>query len=221
MVRPLHALSDCARRLRDGEEDVELPVVQSADEVGILARSFGEMVKSLKRANSVLEQLAITDGLTKIHNHRFFQDQLGREIKRAERTRSPLALILVDIDDFKALNDRYGHASGDGVLEQLAGLLVGETRDQDLVARYGGEEFAILAPATDREGAVSLAEKLRLTVSDAPFDAAGHLIDITVSVGVAVYHGDREAFFHEADRALYAAKGAGKDCVVAAEASAD
>ena len=162
LVRPLHALSDCARRLRDGEEDVELPVVRSADEVGILARSFGEMVKSLKRANEVLEQLAITDGLTKIHNHRFFQDQLGREIKRADRTGSPLALVLVDIDDFKALNDRHGHAAGDGVLERLAALLVGETRDQDLVARYGGEEFAVLAPGTDRVGALALAEKLRL-----------------------------------------------------------
>ena len=220
LVRPLHALSDCARRLRDGEEDVELPVVRSADEVGILARSFGEMVKSLKRANEVLEQLAITDGLTKIHNHRFFQDQLGREIKRADRMGTPLALVLVDIDDFKALNDRHGHAAGDGVLERLAALLVGETRDQDLVARYGGEEFAVLAPGTDRSGALALAEKLRLASSESFFDVAGRRIAITVSVGVAVYHGDREAFFHEADRALYAAKGAGKDCVVAADVAA-
>ena len=220
MVRPLHALSDCARRLRDGEEDVELPVVGSADEVGILARSFGEMVNSLKRANEVLEQLAITDGLTKIHNHRFFQDQLGREIKRADRMGSPLALVLVDIDDFKALNDRHGHAAGDGVLERLAALLVGETRDQDLVARYGGEEFAILAPGTDRAGALTLAEKLRLTASESFFDVAGSRIAITVSVGLAIYHGDREAFFHEADRALYAAKGAGKDCVVAGDVAA-
>jgi diguanylate cyclase (GGDEF)-like protein len=220
MVRPLHALSDCARRLRDGENDVELPVVNSADEVGVLARSFGEMVKSLKRANEVLEQLAITDGLTKIHNHRFFQDQLGREIKRSDRTSAPLALVLVDIDDFKALNDRYGHSAGDGVLERLAALLVGETRDQDLVARYGGEEFAVLAPGTDRAGALALAEKLRITASESFFDVAGSRIAITVSVGVAVYHGDREAFFHEADRALYAAKGAGKDCVVAADVAA-
>jgi diguanylate cyclase (GGDEF)-like protein len=220
MVRPLHALSDCARRLRDGEEGVELPVVHGADEVGILARSFGEMVNSLKRANEVLEQLAITDGLTKIHNHRFFQDQLGREIKRADRTSAPLALVLVDIDDFKALNDRFGHSAGDGVLERLAALLVGETRDQDLVARYGGEEFAVLAPGTDRAGALALAEKLRLSASESFFDVAGSRIAITVSVGVAVYHGDREAFFHEADRALYAAKGAGKDCVVAADVAA-
>jgi diguanylate cyclase (GGDEF)-like protein len=219
MVRPLHALSDCARRLRDGEQEVALPVVSRADEVGVLARSFAEMVGSLKRAREVLEQLAITDGLTKIHNHRFFQDQLAREIKRSERTGEPLSLVLVDIDDFKALNDRYGHAVGDSVLEALAGLLVEQTRDQDLVARYGGEEFAILAPATDHAGALALAEKIHVAVGAAHFLASSHALTITVSAGVAVYHGDRESFFHEADRALYAAKGAGKDCVVAAKAA--
>ena len=216
MVRPLHQLSDCARRLRDGESLVELPVVTSADEVGILARSFGEMVHSLKRANETLEQLAITDGLTKIHNHRFFQDRLLKEIKRSDRTAAPLALVLLDIDDFKALNDRHGHAVGDGVLEQLAALLVEETRDHDLVARYGGEEFAILAPDTDCAGALALAEKTRMAIGRKAFDVppAEEPIAITVSVGVAVYRGDREAFFHEADRALYAAKRSGKDCVV-------
>jgi len=217
LVRPLHQLSDCARRLRDGESMVELPVVTSADEVGILARSFGEMVHSLKRANETLEQLAITDGLTKIHNHRFFQDRLIKEIKRSDRTGAPLALVLLDIDDFKALNDRYGHAVGDGVLEQLAALLVEETRDHDLVARYGGEEFAILAPDTNCAGALALAEKTRMAIGRTAFEVAlaPEPIEITVSIGVAVYRGDREAFFHEADRALYAAKRSGKDCVIA------
>ena len=219
LVRPLHALSDCARRLRDGEEDVELPIVARADEIGILARSFEEMVYSLKRANETLEQLAITDGLTKIHNHRFFQDQLIKEAKRSERSNAPLALVLVDIDDFKALNDQHGHAAGDGVLEQLAALLVEQTRDQDLVARYGGEEFAILAPDTDLPGALALAEKVRLAIAAHRFTVppAPRPLAITASVGVALYRGDRRAFFHAADRALYAAKGAGKDCVVAAE----
>ncbi len=168
LVRPLHVLSACAMRLRDGEENVTLPSVSSSDEVGILTRSFGEMVSSLKRANETLGQLAITDGLTKIHNHRFFQDQLSKEIHRSERTGASLALVLLDIDDFKALNDRFGHAVGDGVLEQLAALLVEQTRDSDLVARYGGEEFAILAPNTTRDGALKLAEKLRIAVSQAP-----------------------------------------------------
>jgi diguanylate cyclase (GGDEF)-like protein len=216
LVRPLHTLSECARRLRDGEKDVELPVVRSADEVGVLARSFGEMVASLRRAHEVLEQLAITDGLTKIHNHRFFQDQLTREIRRADRTREPLSLVLLDIDDFKALNDRYGHAVGDAVLEHLAALLVQETRANDLVARYGGEEFAVLAPSTDRNGAFALAEKLRIAIDEATFESPAGPLAITVSLGVACYEGDREAFFHRADRALYAAKTAGKDCCVLA-----
>ena len=101
----------------------------------------------------MLEQLAITDGLTKIHNHRFFQDQLAREIKRSDRTGEPLALVLVDIDDFKALNDRYGHAvRATPCSSGWPALLVEQTRDQDLVARYGGEEFAILAPGHRSRG---------------------------------------------------------------------
>jgi diguanylate cyclase (GGDEF)-like protein len=246
MVRPIHDLSDAARRVRDGEADVVVPVTGGGDEVGILTRTFAEMVErlhdarleievrrqesenanrlllaqnhELQRANETLEQLAITDGLTKIHNHRFFQDQLSREIKRAERTASPLALILLDIDDFKQLNDRYGHAMGDEVLQLLSAVLIEETRDHDLVARYGGEEFAVLAPATDREGALAVAEKLRTAVAEHRFCPKGSSapLSITVSIGVAIYHGDRSAFFDEADRALYDAKANGKDCVIAA-----
>jgi diguanylate cyclase (GGDEF)-like protein len=220
LVRPLHALSDCAQRLRDGEGDVDLPVVRSTDEVGILARSFGEMVESLTRAKELQAQLAITDGLTKIHNHRYFQDELTKEIRRHERSRKPLALVLLDIDDFKTLNDRHGHDVGDAVLARIAVVLVSETRQHDVVARYGGEEFALLAPETDRNGAIVLGEKLRTAVSRERFDEIPgfEAIHVTVSVGVSVYHGDRRAFFREADRGLYAAKDAGKDCVVAPEA---
>jgi len=245
MVGAIHNLSEAARRVRDGEPDVVVPVTSGGDEVGILTRTFAEMVErlhdarleievrrqesenanrlllaqnhELQRANETLEQLAITDGLTKIHNHRFFQDQLSREIKRAERTGSPLALILLDIDDFKQLNDRYGHAVGDEVLQLLSAILIEETRDHDLVARYGGEEFAVLAPATDRDGAFIVAEKLRTAVAEQRFCTKGSIaaLSITVSIGVAIYHGDRSAFFDEADRALYEAKATGKDCVVA------
>jgi diguanylate cyclase (GGDEF)-like protein len=246
MVAAIHNLSEAARRVRDGEPDVVVPVTSGGDEVGILTRTFAEMVErlhdarleievrrqesenanrlllaqnhELQRANETLEQLAITDGLTKIHNHRFFQDQLSREVKRAERTGSPLALVLLDIDDFKQLNDRYGHAVGDEVLQLLSTVLIEETRDHDLVARYGGEEFAVLAPATDREGALQLAEKLRTAVAEHRFFSKGSStpLSITVSIGLALYHGDRVAFFDEADRALYEAKAIGKDCVVVA-----
>jgi diguanylate cyclase (GGDEF)-like protein len=218
LLHPLHVLSECAMRLRDGEANVALPVVSADHEVGTLARSFAEMVASLTRANEVLEQLAITDGLTKIHNHRFFQDQLASAIRRAENLRTPLALVLLDLDDFKALNDRYGHATGDGVLEELARLLSAHARACDVLARYGGEEFALLVPDASLEDAVALAEQIRLAVQEHAFrgptrDAS---IRVTASIGVASYQGDRVRFFADADRALYAAKHAGKDCVEAA-----
>ncbi len=219
VVRPLRALSEVAIRLRDGEDDVRLPVATGADEVGILTRSFGEMVESLARARESLEQLATTDGLTKIHNHRFFQDRLTEEVERSERDGTPLTLLLVDIDDFKALNDLHGHAAGDAVLEQLARVLVEEAGSTNLVARYGGEEFAILAPGVEGDDAVRLAENLRLAVFRQLFVVPGSsaAISTTVSVGVASHRGDRASFFLEADRALYSAKGAGKDCVVVAQ----
>ena len=219
VVRPLRALSEVAIRLRDGEDDVRLPVATGNDEVGILTRSFGEMVESLARARESLEQLATTDGLTKIHNHRFFQDRLTEEVERSERDGTPLTLLLVDIDDFKALNDLHGHAAGDAVLEQLARVLVEEAGSANVVARYGGEEFAILAPGVEGDDAVRLAENLRLAVFRQLFAVPGSsaAISTTVSVGVASHRGDRASFFLEADRALYSAKGAGKDCVVVAQ----
>ena len=219
VVRPLRALSEVAIRLRDGEDDVHLPVATGTDEVGILTRSFGEMVESLARARVSLEQLATTDGLTKIYNHRFFQDRLTEEVERSERDGTPLTLLLVDIDDFKALNDLHGHAAGDSVLEQLAHVLVEEAGSSNLVARYGGEEFAILAPGVEGDDAVRLAENLRLAVFRQLFSVPGSsaAISTTVSVGVASHHGDSASFFLEADRALYSAKGAGKDCVVVAQ----
>ncbi|MFO0690941.1 MAG: diguanylate cyclase [Myxococcota bacterium] len=215
MLRPLHQLTQCAKRLRDGEVDVALPVVSADHEVGTLARSFAEMVESLTRANEVLEQLAITDGLTKIHNHRYFQDQLANALRRADSAGMELALVLIDIDDFKALNDRFGHATGDRVLEGLAQVLNASVRESDVLARYGGEEFALLALETDVETAVALAEQVRLAVHEHAFHDAdqGAPIHVTVSIGVAAYRGDRRRFFADADRALYAAKHAGKDCV--------
>lgn len=220
MLRPLNVLSDCAKRLRDGEVDVALPVVSADHEVGTLARSFREMVESLTRANEVLEQLAITDGLTKIHNHRYFQDQLANALRRADSAGMELALVLIDIDDFKALNDRFGHATGDRVLEGLAQVLNANVRECDVLARYGGEEFALLALETNVATAVALAEQVRLAVHEHAFETAdgGEPIRVTVSIGVAGYRGDRGRFFADADRALYAAKHAGKDCVEVASA---
>jgi len=230
IVRPIHALSDAAERMSRGERGVRLPATGGRDELERLTQSFNEMSErltegalelesrndELQKMNEVLEQLSITDGLTKLHNHRFFQDHLSREAKRADRTGRPLTLILFDIDHFKRWNDRLGHAAGDVLLRRVAEVLTGGTRETDLLARYGGEEFALVAPHTDLAGAVSLGEKLRASIAETSFflDPPSEREQVTVSVGVALYEGDREALFANADQALYRAKSSGRDCVM-------
>jgi diguanylate cyclase (GGDEF)-like protein len=228
-VRPILSLVEAAGRLAAGETEVRVTEASAADEVHTLARSFNEMAErlsqqrgelerrnhELQRANEVLEQLSITDGLTKLHNHRHFQDQYAREARRAGRAGCPLALVLIDIDDFKRLNDVLGHAAGDAVLKAAAGVMSDVVRETDYLARYGGEEFALLAPQTDLEGALALAEKIRMAVADHSFPVHGPEgpVRITVSLGVASYQGDPATTFLAADRALYEAKHSGKDCV--------
>jgi diguanylate cyclase (GGDEF)-like protein len=240
IVRPLEALSDGARRISQGELEVEIDETGTHDEIGLLTRTFNDMARRLRRnrdeledhhcqlraqndelqrANEVLEQLSITDGLTKLHNHRYFQESLTREIKRVSRSGDPLSILLVDIDDFKALNDRHGHAEGDALLVRIARVLNESVRESDILARYGGEEFVVLATGTDQEGARFLAEKVRTAVAETPMALHGTLepLQVTVSIGVAEFAGDRKRFFHAADRALYRAKAAGKNCVMAAD----
>ncbi len=251
IVRPILALSDAARRIATGENDVVVDGSTGADEIGLLARAFNDMSSRLRRnqlaleesrlevedanarliaqnnelqrVNEVFQQLSITDDLTKLHNHRFFHEHLPREMKRAARTGEPLALIVIDLDDFKRLNDRFGHAVGDSVLHQVAVVMNGVVREMDLLARYGGEEFALLASRTPLDGAVALAEKIRLAISHARFSAANAegpvQLQVTASLGVAPFRGDEKAFFNDADRALYRAKALGKDCVVVADSS--
>ncbi len=194
------------QRLRDAKQQAE------ASALALKRRN-----EELQRANEVLEQLSITDGLTKLHNHRFFQDHLTREIKRVRRTGEPLSMLLIDIDDFKSLNDRLGHAAGDELLKGIARTLNGSVRESDFLARYGGEEFVVVAANTDLPGAVHLAEKVRTEVAESSFvvDESMQVFKITVSIGVAEYQGNRKAFFRAADRALYRAKAEGKNCVVA------
>ena len=249
IVRPILALSDGALRIATGDTEVAIPGRHRNDELGVLTRAFHEMTVRLKsnqdeleekrieiedanhrliaqnqelqRVNEVFEQLSITDDLTKLHNHRFFQENLPREMKRSERTGEPLSLILLDIDDFKRLNDRYGHSVGDAVLRRVADVMIAEVREMDLLARYGGEEFALLASQTTLEGAAALAEKLRVAVSEARFSVLAldgpSEIRVTLSGGVTTYRGDEKAFFNEVDRALYRAKAAGKDCIVVSD----
>jgi len=246
IVRPIEALSAAARRISDGERAVVVPEIEGTDEVAVLSRAFNDMTmrltnnanelalshaaieeandrlrlqnEELQRVNEVLEQLSITDGLTKLHNHRHFQEILLQESKRALRSGRPLSLILIDIDHFKGWNDRLGHAGGDEILRRMAEVMNGLIRETDLLARYGGEEFALVAPNTDCEGAALLAEKIRAAVASTQFllTPPSERDVVTVSIGVAEFGGDRRALFNDADRALYRAKEAGRDCVFVA-----
>jgi diguanylate cyclase (GGDEF)-like protein len=240
VVRPIERLSAWARRVAEGQRDLEVPALHTRDEIGLLARTFSDMMRQLRRreselqqeratlvdrnsrlqqANEVLNQLSITDGLTRLHNHRFFQDHLTREIKRVTRSGEPLTMLLTDIDDFKQLNDRFGHAAGDELLTRIAQILVDCVRDSDLVARYGGEEFVVLAINCDLRSAEALAEKIRTAIAESSFilDDSLRPLRVTVSVGVAAFRGNRKRFFQRADEALYRAKSQGKNCVVVDE----
>ena len=134
------------------------------------------------------------------------------------RTGQGLSMLLIDIDDFKQLNDRFGHAAGDEFLKQLAQILKESVRETDLLARYGGEEFAIVATNTDPQGAVTLAEKLCTKIAESTFivDATMRPRRMTISIGVAPYKQSRTEFFASADAALYRAKASGKNCVISA-----
>ncbi|GAA1978738.1 diguanylate cyclase [Amycolatopsis minnesotensis] len=166
-------------------------------------------------------QLAITDGLTGLYTRRFFETQLPLELARARRGGHRLTVLIVDVDRFKAINDRYGHPAGDRVLVEVVARLREVTRSGDVLARYGGEEFALLAPGIGPEELHAIAERLRETTRSAPVRISEELsVPVTVSVGAAVFplHGATPLeLVTTADRALYTAKQSGRDRVVAAD----
>ena len=186
--------------------------------VGTLALQTAIEIKQI----SALQYESVTDHLIGIHNRRYLDRKMEEEISRARRYDVPLSLLMLDIDHFKNVNDRYGHQIGDRVLMSLGQLLFREVRDTDIVARYGGEEIVVLAPHTNVPSAVELAERLRKAVASSIMVPANEYekrqaITITVSVGVAgmdeKVH-DHQAFIHRADQALYRAKQQGRNRVV-------
>lgn len=182
-----------------------------------------QLLARLNELNKQLEALAITDGLTELYNHRFFMESLSLEFSRARRSHQPLALLMGDIDNFKFVNDTYGHQVGDDILVNVAGLLRGSRRGSDIVARYGGEEFVLLLPETSLQQARALGDKLRGKIENSAVDTADGKIKVTISMGVAALEKDNFRNHRElliaADKALYQAKKGGKNkvCVVDAQ----
>jgi len=233
VVRPIDGLTRAASGVASGDLDIELPVV-GRDELASLTSVFNEMVRrlredrdqiaameqQLKRRNEELEELSITDGLTGLRNRRHIMATLDLEIARAVRTRRPLAVMMIDVDHFKQLNDRLGHLAGDQVLVRIAAAIRSAVRGVDYAARYGGEEFVVVLPETDQAAAQDVGERIRQQVRGtvSAGEGAG---PVTVSAGVAVYPlGGASAaeVLARADTALYRAKKLGRDRVEVGEA---
>jgi diguanylate cyclase (GGDEF)-like protein len=157
--------------------------------------------------------LSIHDGLTGVFNHAYVIGALESEVERAKRYNATFSIILLDIDNFKAVNDSRGHLAGDAVLRSLAQLIVKSLRAIDLVGRYGGEEFLVILPETDLEKAYVVGEKLRKTIETENFPYNDNTIQLTVSLGIASYHNIKSTqdFIKIADDNLYRAKAEGKN----------
>jgi two-component system cell cycle response regulator len=167
------------------------------------------------RLYEATRQLAITDGLTKVYNHRFFQELFEKEYTRSDRYNTVFSLIMLDIDHFKKINDTYGHLCGDEILKSLAMQVKSCLRGMDIVSRYGGEEFAILLPETGGNEALQTAERIRRAVEETAFMGTEQGLSVTVSLGVATYPSrgiaERADMIAKADGALYEAKEAGRN----------
>lgn len=187
--------------------------------LGALAASAVEKVLMLERA----EEMAVTDELTKVYNHRYFARTLLTELKRAERHGEQVGLCMIDVDHFKKFNDTHGHLRGNEVLIEIAKIMRIAMRETDVVARYGGEEFAVILPKTSKSQAVALADRLREAVEQVRFPGAElqPMGNLTVSIGVAAYPDDCDTadsvadIIELADQALYRSKTAGRNRVTA------
>ncbi|MBW0148149.1 sensor domain-containing diguanylate cyclase [Marinobacter arenosus] len=208
------------RRRRLKAQEQALTIQRQANQT--LEERVRERTEELERANQRLKSISFTDGLTQIPNRRQFDERIRDEWARTARQGQPLSLLLLDIDHFKSVNDRYGHLVGDDCLITVAAICAHEIqRSGDLLARFGGEEFAVLLPATPETGALQVAERLRRAIENATVypGAQEAAVSLSVSVGVATMIPPLEKrpdeLIQRADEALYEAKGAGRNRVMA------
>lgn len=216
LVRPLSLLLNGIRDFTRGKTDVRIPPV-GKDELGELQEAFNEMAHELNIERKRLRSESQSDSLTGLFNMRYFRLQLVEEFSRSQRYGHPLSLLMLDVDFFKAYNDRNGHPAGDIVLKEVSRILIRNVRGTDIVARYGGEEFVVLLPETPQESACGVAEKIRKSIEEHhfPFRETQAEKKVTASIGIGCYPDGKvtsdQDLIESADQALYAAKKGGRN----------
>jgi len=220
ITRPINSMSTAVARFSTEQPIVSLPVNRQ-DEIGQLARSFDEMQQQIRQqftelqANrQELEQLARMDALTGLPNRRLFMERLDNALERAQRTHNPLAVMFIDMDHFKAINDRWGHDAGDAALQWVANQLLANTRKTDTVARLGGDEFVVLLDSPVAiDQIATIAQKLIDSMRE-PWFFEGHLCSIELSMGISLYPQDGDTvdtLLSSADSAMYRVKSASRN----------
>jgi diguanylate cyclase (GGDEF)-like protein len=201
--------------LDQGADDVLLTPPEPAD---VLGRAFAAartkaLVKELTARNDRLEELVFFDELTGLRNRRAILHEMEMLIAGARRHGHKLAVLMLDVDHFKVINDRFGHRAGDEVLREVSRRLTGRLRTADVAGRLGGDELIIALPDTDAPGACTVAESIRAAIADSPVPTLAGDIDVTISSGSAEFAGDEDlnTLLERADGALYEAKAAGRD----------
>ncbi|MCQ4163495.1 sensor domain-containing diguanylate cyclase [Tahibacter harae] len=199
--------------LRDQYALMEREVAERTAALQQRTQHMEELIRSLKRAQAELERLSRHDSLTGLINRREFDERALRELQRAHRRQRPTCVAMLDLDRFKVVNDRFGHAVGDRVLRRVAAILTQQLRSDDLIARYGGEEFVVLLPETGLDDAAAVMERVCTAVADESWDELQAGLALTLSGGlVALEKGEvLEAAVERADRLLYRAKNAGRN----------
>ncbi len=208
----LHDTAEAAETLLNGEDP--------SAEMRSVSESVASMCHDIEEKNRKLDELHIRDEKTNLYNYRHFKEHLVIDVERARRFNGDIALAMIDIDNFKYYNDRYGHVAGDRVLARIAEIIREECRMTDIPSRFGGDEFAVLFPKTDRATALDISERLRNIIYAEPFEYESNQPggQLTVSIGVASWLDDATdgtSLIVNADKALYKAKSSGKNMVLA------
>ncbi len=194
---------EAATQLIDANRQLQSELASAKDEIQIQQRQINEYMTEAR-----------TDGLTGLANRRALDQELTRAVKQSNHRRTPLSLLLIDVDHFKRFNDYHGHQVGDLVLQRVSELLELSVRELDFVARFGGEEFAVILPGTDRNQAITVAERIRMRIADDDLVHEGTQLCVTVSIGLAQATPDepKAELVKRTDESMYAAKNGGRNC---------